>query len=72
MEEIKVKFEKIKIGQDSISEKRKLHPAWRIRKIEAGTEGMEFGGFETWFDEELANTMPEYDHLRPKFDNDTK
>ena len=60
----KIKSEKIKIEPTG----KKLHPAWRSRKIEAGEEGMELGGYEVYFDEEVANTMPEYDHLRPKFD----
>ena len=37
--------------------------------IDVGEEGMEWGGFEVYFDEELAKTMPEFDHLLPKFDN---
>ena len=61
---VKVQFEKIEVKEGT----RKLHPAWRYRHIDVGEEGMEWGGFEVYFDEELAKTMPEFDHLLPKFD----
>ncbi len=61
---VKVQFEKIEVKPTG----RKLHPAWRCRHIDVGEEGMELGGFEVYFDEELAKTMPEYEHLLPKFD----
>jgi hypothetical protein len=64
---VKVEFEKAEIDNTN---KRKLHPAWRFRKIEPGQEGMELGGFEVHFDEALAKTMPEFDHLLPKFDKE--
>lgn len=65
-ETVNIKFEKVEIKSTG----KKLHPAWRSRKIEPGEEGMELGGFEVYFDEALADTMPEFDHLRPKFDDE--
>lgn len=65
METYKISFEKVEIKPTG----RKPHPAWRSRKIEPGEEGMELGGIEVYFDEALADTMPEYEHLRPKFED---